>query len=153
LQKTDLAERNALADAISQQEKATEGKLPEMYAEAGKPKAQRNLAATMPWYNGVGEIETAMTKASDATSTAVRLADPTLADLQNFKAAAWRVRSSYGTQCSVLRPVFGSNKPMDAAQLRRLGEMRGASDASVAQLTQLAAARASALSWCARSAP
>ncbi|RYE84582.1 MAG: HAMP domain-containing protein, partial [Hyphomicrobiales bacterium] len=139
LRSTDLADRKGLADAIDQKEKATAAKLPEIYAEAAKPKAQRSLAATMPWYNGVGDIETAMTTASDATSTAVRMADPALADLQNFKAAGWRVRSSYGTQCSVLRPVFGSNKPMDAAQLRRLGEMRGASDASVAQLTQLAA--------------
>ncbi|WP_186416683.1 methyl-accepting chemotaxis protein [Bosea sp. CS1GBMeth4] len=139
LRATDLAEREALAEAIAQQEKAAEARLPEMYAEAAKPKGQRSLAATMPWYNGIGEIETVMTRASDATSTAVRLSDPALADLQNFKAAAWRVRSSYGTQCSVLRPVFGSNKPMDAAQLRRLGEMRGASDAGVAQLKQLAA--------------
>jgi methyl-accepting chemotaxis protein len=139
LRSTDLADRKALADAIEQKEKATASKLPEIYAEAAKPKPQRSLAATMPWYNGVGDIETAMTTASDATSTAVRLSDPALADLQNFKAAGWRVRSSYGTQCSVLRPVFGSNKPMDAAQLRRLGEMRGASDAGVAQLTQLAA--------------
>ena len=52
LQKTDLAERNALADAISQQEKATEGKLPEMYAEAGKPKAQRSLAAGVRFFTG-----------------------------------------------------------------------------------------------------
>ncbi|SFD38127.1 methyl-accepting chemotaxis protein [Bosea sp. CRIB-10] len=139
LRSTDLSDRKALADAIDQKEKATAAKLPEIYAEAAKPKPQRSLAATMPWYNGVGEIETAMTTASDATSTAVRLADPMLADLQNFKAAGWRVRSNYGTQCSILRPVFGSNKPMEPAQLRRLGEMRGASDAGVAQLTQLAA--------------
>jgi methyl-accepting chemotaxis protein len=139
LRATDLTERGAFADAIDQRAKATEGKLPELYAEAAKPKAQRSLAATMPWYNGVGEIEAAMTQASDATSTAVRLSDPALADLQNFKAAGWRVRSSYGTQCSLLRPVFAGNKPMDAAQLRRLGELRGAAEAGVVQLKQLAA--------------
>ncbi len=139
LKSTDLAERNALAEAIAQQEKATEGKFPQVVAEAAKPKAQRSLAATMPWYNGVGDIETAMVKASDATSNAVRMADPALADLQAFKAAGWRVRSSYGTQCSVLRPVFGSNKPMEAAQFRTLGELRGSAAAGMAQLRQLAA--------------
>ncbi|AMJ62017.1 methyl-accepting chemotaxis protein [Bosea sp. PAMC 26642] len=139
LQATDLPDRIALADGISEREKQTETKLPEMYAEASKPKPQRTLAATMPWYNGVGDIESAILKASDATSTAVRLADPVLADLQAFKSAGWRVRSSYGTQCSVLRPALGSGKALEPAQQRALGELRGATNASLAQLKQLGA--------------
>lgn len=139
LRATDLSERNAMADAVSQSEKSTDAKLPEMYTEAAKPKSQRSLAATMPWYNAVGDIETALVKASDATSNAVRLADPALADLQAFKAAGWRVRSFYGTQCSILRPALGSGKTLEPAQQRALGEVRGATNASLAQLKQLSA--------------
>jgi methyl-accepting chemotaxis protein len=136
---TDLPDRETLASAIAQREQQTIAKLPEVYAEAAKPKAQRGLAPTMPWYNGVGEIEATIVKASDATSNAVRLADPVLADLQGFKSAGWRVRSSYGMQCSLLRPLLGSGKAMDAAQQRTLGEMRGSAGAGVSQLKQLAA--------------
>jgi methyl-accepting chemotaxis protein len=136
---TDLADREALADGIAQREQQTNSRLPEIYAEAAKPKAQRSLAATMPWYNGVGDIETALVKASDATSNAVRLADPVLADLQGFKSAGWRVRSSYGSQCSILRPLIGSGKAMDASQQRALGEARGSAGAGTGQLKQLTA--------------
>ncbi len=139
LKATDLAERAALADAMAARDKQTEARLPEMYAEAAKPRAQRNLAATMPWYNGVGEIETAIVQASGVTSNAVRMADPALADLQAFKAAGWQVRSNYGTQCSVLRAPLGSGKALEPAQIRAVGELRGASNAGLAQLRQLAA--------------
>ena len=139
LRATGLPDRDALAAGVIAQEKKTDALLQDIRAEAAKPKAQRSLAATMPWYNAVGDIETSLVKASDATSNAVRLADETLADLQAFKSAGWRVRSSYGTQCSVLRPVLGSGKAMDATQLRALGEFRGAAGVGLAQLTQLAA--------------
>ena len=139
LKVADLPDRNAHVETILQQEKATETKLAAIHAEAGKPKAQRSLAATMPWFNGVGEIEATLLKVSDSTSDAVRLADPVLADLQGFKAAGWRVRSNYGSQCSILRPLMGSGKAPEPAQLRSLGELRGVSNSGVAQLQQLAA--------------
>ncbi|UZF95042.1 methyl-accepting chemotaxis protein [Bosea sp. NBC_00550] len=138
LQETDLPNRKELIAGIQQEQKLTDARMADLYAEAGKPKAQRSLAATMPWYNGIGAIEGAIVKASDETSTAARLADPVLADLQGFKSAGWDVRSNYGTQCSVLRPAFSSNKAMDAAQLRRIGELRGVSNASRDTLKQLA---------------
>ncbi|MEZ2406967.1 methyl-accepting chemotaxis protein [Bosea sp. RCC_152_1] len=139
LKATDLPDRAALIEDVSAQEKRNEGRSQDLYAEAAKPKAQRSLAATMSWYNGVGAIEGALVTASAATSNAARLADPVLADLQGFKSAGWSVRSNYGTQCSLLRPVFGSGKALDGSQLRKLGELRGSSDASLAQLRQLSA--------------
>jgi len=137
LLKTDLPNRQELAAGIQQEQKATDARMPDLYAEAAKPKPQRNLAATMPWYNGVGAIEGAIVRASDSTSSAARLADPILAELQSFKSSAWDVRSNYGTQCSLLRPAFGSGKPLETAQLRKLGELRGTSNAALAELKQL----------------
>ena len=139
LSATDLPDREAQIESLLRLEKATETQLAEVNAEAAKPKAQRSLAATMPWYNAVGQIETALLKASDSTSNAVRLADPVLADLQGFKAAGWRVRSSYGSQCSTLRPALNSGRALEPAQLRTMGEFRGASNAGLAQLQQLSA--------------
>ncbi len=138
LDETGLSGRKELIAGILQQQKATDARMADLYAEASKPKAQRSLAATMPWYNGIGAIEAAIVKASDETSNAARLADPILADLQGFKSAGWDVRSHYGTQCSVLRPAFGSNKALDTAQIRKLGELRGVSNTSGETLKQLA---------------
>ncbi|PZU93862.1 MAG: hypothetical protein DI527_04905 [Chelatococcus sp.] len=134
---TSLPNRAALADAVATQQKATDAKFADLRAEAAKPKAQRSLQATMPWYNGVGDIETALVKAADATSLAVRLSDPIMADLQNVKSTGWRTRSNYGLQCSVLRPHMASGKPLEPAQIRRLGELRGVADSSMEQLRQL----------------
>ncbi len=138
LDETGLPGRKELIAGILQQQKLTDARMADLHAEAAKPKAQRSLAATMPWYNGIGAIEAAIVKASDETSNAARLADPILADLQGFKSAGWDVRSNYGTQCSVLRPAFGSGKALEAAQIRRLGELRGVSNASGETLKQLA---------------
>ncbi|WP_156367093.1 HAMP domain-containing protein, partial [Bosea thiooxidans] len=138
LRDTDLPNREELIAGIQQEQKLTDARMADLHAEAAKPKPQRSLAATMPWYNGIGAIEAAIVKASDETSNAARLADPVLADLQAFKSAGWDVRSHYGTQCSVLRPAFGSGKALDAAQLRRLGELRGTSNAARDTLKQLA---------------
>jgi methyl-accepting chemotaxis protein len=137
LSATSLADRAALAEAVATQQKATDAKFADLRAEAAKPKAQRSLQATMPWYNGVGDIETALVKAADATSLAVRLSDPIMADLQNVKATGWRARSSYGIQCSVLRPHMASGKALEPAQIRRLGELRGVADSSMEQLRQM----------------
>jgi hypothetical protein len=137
LLETDLSNRQELAAGILQEQKATDARMGDLYAEAAKPKGQRSLAATMPWYNGVGAIEGALVKASDGTSGAARMADTALAELQAFKSAGWDVRSNYGTQCSLLRPSLGSGKPLDAAQLRKLGELRGSSNTALAELRQL----------------
>ncbi|MGO4664706.1 methyl-accepting chemotaxis protein [Bosea sp. 2RAB26] len=134
----DLPEHRVLAEAILQAEKAMQVRIPDLNGEAAKPRAQRSLAATMPWYNAVGNIEAALTNASDAASLAVRLADPALAELQGFKATAWRLRSSYGTQCSLLRAPLGSGQVLTPVQWKQLGELRGASNAAQAQLRQLA---------------
>ncbi len=137
LNATALADRAALADAVAQQQRATDAKFADLRAEAAKQKAQRSLQATMPWYNGVGDIESALVKAADATSLAVRMSDPVMADLQNFKSTGWRTRSFYGIQCSVLRPHMASGKALEPAQIRRLGELRGVSEASMQQLRQM----------------
>jgi len=140
LQATDLPDRATLVEAVRKQDAAARDKLAQVYAEAAKPKAQRGLAATMPWYDAVGDIvENSILKASSATSTAARMADPDLADLQAFKAAGWGVRANYGSQCSLLRPAVASGKTLDAAQLRTLGEFRGTSNAALTQLAQLGA--------------
>ncbi len=137
LSATPLADRAALAAAVAQQQKATDAKFADLRAEAAKPKAQRSLQATMPWYNGVGDIESALVKAADATSLAVRMSDPVMADLQGFKSTGWRTRSSYGIQCSVLRPHMASGKALEPAQIRKLGELRGVAEASMQQLRQM----------------
>ncbi len=134
---TSLTDRDALIAAVVSQQKATDAKFADLHAEAAKPKAARSLAATMPWYNGVGNIEGALVKAADATSLAVRLADPILADLQNVKSTGWRVRSNYGIQCSVLRPHLASGKALEPAQIRKLGELRGVADSNMDQLRQM----------------
>ncbi len=137
LAKTSLVDRDALIEAVVRQQRLAEAKLGGMKAEATKPKAQRSFAATMPWYDAIGDIEVALVKAADATSLAVRLADPILADLQGFKSTGWSVRSSHDSQCPVLRPLMASGKALEPAQIRRLGELRGVATDSMAKLRQM----------------
>ena len=137
LDAANLPERAALLDTIVKAQKAMEARIGDLDAEAAKPKAQRSLAATMPWYNAVGDIEASLTKASAAASLAVRLEDPVLAELQAIKAAGWQMRSNYGLQCSVLRPALGSGQALTAAQTKRFGELRGASNGAQSSLTEL----------------
>ncbi|GGH29514.1 hypothetical protein GCM10007036_39490 [Alsobacter metallidurans] len=139
LAQTDLPDRAELIAGVQAAAKSAAALMPSVYAEGAKPKPQRSLAPTMPWYNAVGDVETALVKASDATSNAVRLGDPVLADLQAFKQAGWRVRSSYGSTCSLLRSSIASGKALEPAQWRALGEARGAAGAGVSQLRQLSA--------------
>ncbi|KQU55061.1 hypothetical protein ASG72_05600, partial [Bosea sp. Leaf344] len=135
----DLPGQAGLVQAITQAQKAMEARIGDLNAEAAKPKAQRSLAATMPWYDAVGEIEAALTKASAAASLAVRREDPVLAELQAIKAAGWQMRSSYGLQCSVLRPALGSGQALTPAQMQRFGELRGASTSAQSTLAGLVA--------------
>lgn len=138
LQATSLPDRAALAAAIQAKAAGAESFTTANFAEADKPKAQRSLAVTLPWYNAVSETEAAVLAASTATSNAVRLSEPALADLQAFKSAAWSVRSHYGSQCSTLRPIINSGVAMTTAQVRNFAETRGATSAGLAQLKQLA---------------
>ena len=137
LNAADLAERGTLGAAITKAQKAMEARIGDLDAEAAKPKAQRSLAATMPWYDAVGDIEAGLTKASAAASLAVRLEDPVLAELQAIKAAGWQMRSNYGLQCSVLRPALGSGQNLTPPQMQRFGELRGASNNAQTALTEL----------------
>ena len=139
LRKANVEGREALVAGIAQSMSRIDAEMTGLMAEAAKPKASRTLAATMPWYNAVGDTEAAMAKASEAASNAIRLADPVLADLQGVKQAAYRARSTYGLQCTVLRPVLAAGQAMTAAQQKALGETRGATATSVASLRSLAA--------------
>ena len=101
LKATDLPDREALIDAIIRQEKATDAKLADLHAEAAKPKAQRSLGPTMPWYNSVGDIET-------APGQSVRL------DLERRQAG----RPCPGRICRASRPRVGASVPTMAASAR-----------------------------------
>jgi methyl-accepting chemotaxis protein len=67
------------------------------------------------------------------------MSEPELADLQAFKSAGWDVRASYGSQCSLLRPLVASGKALEPVQWRSLGEVRGLSTAGLKELSQLSA--------------
>jgi methyl-accepting chemotaxis protein len=138
IRQADLPERNAMADAIAKRPQKIDADIAGIYAEAAKPKAQRSIAATLPWYNAVGGLLDDMLKASDATADAAKLADPVLADLQAFKAEAWQIRASYGSQCSTLRPILLSGKVLDPSRQRTLGELRGSAAIALGRSKQLA---------------
>ncbi|MDB5602952.1 MAG: hypothetical protein JWN71_4996 [Xanthobacteraceae bacterium] len=131
--KTQLIEsaRNGTVDAAK--------KFDPILQEATKPKADRSLTATESWYAAISNVESAIIRASDRIAGEVRLADPFTAELQQFKTAAWTVRSKYGLQCSVMRGNVASSTPADAKQLARIGDLRGGANVAVEQLTTLAA--------------
>ena len=138
LRATDLIRRDELTKALESNWIATTPLYADLTAEGAKPKDQRNLAATSTWYDGMERTIGSVIAASTATSTAIRKVDPKLAELQDFKQNAWDIRANYGSQCTALRPVYASGKPLDVAQARKLGDLRGRVSLSSSNLAALA---------------
>ena len=105
--------------------------------QARKPRAERNLKATLPWVAANRKLAAAAAAAGSRISAHVRMVDPALAELVQIRAAAWEMRSSFGRNCSLLRPHVADSRPMSGRDFRTLGELRGGIDGAEARLSLL----------------
>ena len=108
-------------------------------AEAGKPVAARRLEAVQPNLDASHTAGAVFERASTAIGNRLRMGSSQLADLVELRIQAWAMRSAYGQQCSLLRPLVARGARMDGKAMQELGRLRGAASAAAERLTALAA--------------
>jgi methyl-accepting chemotaxis protein len=134
----DLAEGTAqrIADLRAAWSRAT-GLRDTLSAIAAKPRAERRLADTQPWYAAEGAVVNGLSDLSDRIAGAARIADPIVGEYVLARQYAWAARSALGDECALVRPVFGGTAPLSTEQRAQVDGMRGAARQSMAGLREL----------------
>jgi len=107
----------------------SEGLWREVDAVARKPKAERDLKPTQPWYETVGATVEDLSRLSLAIANEVRLTDPTIAELVAARQTAWTVRYNSGNECPAGRPFIGNAAPLPAETRKKIYAIRATIDA------------------------
>ncbi|WP_146617615.1 methyl-accepting chemotaxis protein [Rhodoplanes serenus] len=135
----DVPDRQQLASAVTEAWQAVVLQTPLVSAEAARPRADRNLKRTRPWYDALTKLFEALNSASTAVSNQVRMNSPQIAELVQVRRSAWLVRDRYGLQCSLVRANVENGQPMTDAQWVELGLLRGGVTAGLAGLEEVLA--------------
>ncbi len=95
-----------------------------LYGEAAKPRAERDLRNVRPWVQSTQAMGAAIVAIGGQVSMDIRMVDPALAELTQIREAAWAIRSSFGMNCSLLRPNVADARPLTFDETKRLGGLR-----------------------------
>ena len=136
----DFARRDELADTLKQRWSEAAPKFRLFYDEARRPRAERRVEPTNPWYDAVTRVIETANLSSTAVSNRAWMNDPFIARMIQVRRLAWQVRDRYGSQCSMLRPNVNASKPLDETQKQTLGGWNGAIAAGWSGLDELLAA-------------
>ncbi|HKW53314.1 MAG TPA: methyl-accepting chemotaxis protein [Stellaceae bacterium] len=115
----------------------TEALWPGVDAVARKPKAERDLKPTQPWYQSVGATVEDLNRLSLAIANEVRLTDPKIAELVAARQAAWTVRYQAGNECPIGRPIIANAAPITADTRKKIYALRATIDAMWSSLDDL----------------
>src|SRR5438132_9110789 len=122
---TDIADKHAIVDRARGSWAKAVLLYESVLAEGAKPKGTRSLAVAGPWFDAISDFVMAINAGSNRLAGEVGMADSVAAEMQQFKAAGWTVRSNYGLQCSTLRPNIDRGAPLLASATLSLGAVRG----------------------------
>jgi methyl-accepting chemotaxis protein len=136
---TDIADKHAIVDKARGSWAKAVLLYESVLAEGAKPKGTRSLAVAGPWFDAISDFGMAINAGSNRLAGEVGMADSVAAEMQQFKAAGWTVRSNYGLQCSTLRPNIDRGAPLQASETLSLGALRGAVSSGLEDLRMLAA--------------
>ena len=109
----------------------------EINAIAAKPRAERDLADTQPWFAAVGTVVAGLADLSSRTAGAARIDDPIVGENIMARQLAWFARDAAGTECAAVRSAFGTGKPLTAEQRVQVLMARGGISQSMAALADL----------------
>jgi methyl-accepting chemotaxis protein len=112
--RSDLQGGAALLATVDKRTAEVSARWAEIDAVGRKPKAERDLKATMPWYDGYGTLVEEMGKLSLAIANEVRVADPIVAEYVSTRQAAWTLRDYAGRECSIMRPYVAKSQAAPA---------------------------------------
>jgi methyl-accepting chemotaxis protein len=136
----DFARRAELAGTLKQRWDEAAPKFQLFYDEAKRPRAERKVEPTNPWYDAVTKVIDTANLASTAVSNRAWMNDPYIARMIQVRRLAWQVRDRYGSQCSMLRPNINASKPLDEAQKQTVGGWNGSIAAAWSGMDELLAA-------------
>jgi methyl-accepting chemotaxis protein len=110
-----------------------------MLAAAAKPKAQRKISETAPWFDAIGGVVNQIATLSQSIAAQARLADPQVGEYVLARQYSWNMRDNVGSECIVGRPLFLTPQVPDAASMRKIAAYRGAAERSLADINDLLA--------------
>src|SRR6185312_13406990 len=102
-----------------------------------KPKAERDLKQTLPWYNTIGLLVDDMSHLSLATANEARMTDPIIAEFVAVRQAAWTMRYASGNECPLLRPLIGNTQPLAPATRRQIATLRAMVDTAAREINDI----------------
>ncbi|HUN45628.1 MAG TPA: hypothetical protein VMU85_03865, partial [Stellaceae bacterium] len=97
---------------------------PDLDTIARKPKAERDLKQTQPWYDGYGNVVEAVGGLSLAIANEARISDPLVAEYISARQLAWVIRDNAGAECTVARTFVAKSQPFSPASRTTLDGMR-----------------------------
>ena len=106
---------------------------------AARPRADRKLPLTQPWYDGVGGVVDTLATLARQIAAAARMTDPVIAEDVLARQLAWSGRSSLGDECSLVRSAFADRTPLAPALRQRIEGIRGKATRSLDVLEDLLA--------------
>ena len=121
----EFARRDELASTLKQRWDEAAPQFQLFYNEGKRPRAERKIEPTNPWYDAVTKVIDTANLASTAVSNRGWMNDPYIARMIQVRRLAWQVRDRYGLQCSAIRPNVNTSKPLDETQKQTVAGWNG----------------------------
>ncbi len=124
----------AMAEELRRHCQATDSGTAVLFAEAAKPKQDRDPAPADRWQKTVGLAINAAQAASTAMSNETRMIDSTMAELVEIRQLAWMTRDHWGSQCPAVRNNVTTSRVMADAEKIAFNSSRNIAFAGLAML-------------------
>ena len=127
------------AAAVEEKWRAVEPLHRHLLEIAARPRANRDLAETTPWFTAVGSVVASLTELSRSIAADARMADPAIGENVLARQYSWAMRESLGDECPLGRGLFAANAPMRPEMRSQIDTMRGLAGKSLQYLRDLLA--------------
>jgi methyl-accepting chemotaxis protein len=128
---------STLIDAIKQKVAAAQALEKDVLAVAAKPKTERDVKDSQPWYEAIGVVASDLSVLSRSIAGEARLADPVIGEYVLARQYSWSARDSFGTECSTSRSLFVNKTPIDIKGRLTVARLRGEINRSLALFDDL----------------
>src|SRR4029077_1314228 len=105
--------------------------------EQARGMKERDVRILDPWYKAISDVLDEFAKVSLYLSNAVRMTDPAIAEYVETRQLAWATRDTSGRECGTARPFVGTAKPLTPQARETITDMRGRTDATLKQLSDV----------------
>jgi methyl-accepting chemotaxis protein len=136
-QRAGLPDTDKILAAVRARWSQAEAAWPDVDAVGRRPKAERDLKLTSPWYDTIGLVVDDVSRLSLAIANEARLTDPIIAELVALRQAAWTMRYASGNECPLIRPLIGNTRPLPPETRRQVATLRATVDTAGRSINDL----------------